>query len=491
VIFVPIGHDRQKLRRFPVVTAGLIVACTVIFAGLSIPEKRAEAELEAAVEELFEVWMEDPGLKPRPEIAELVPEGGPQAMYLEWASEMGMEVPEIEEDDSLEARMARAERQVRFDRVQERVLEARRQMPSYRWGYVPSEGGVLRALTSCFLHGDLMHLLGNMFFLYLAGIALEDRWGRLLYPAVYLVAGVVAAWSFGLGQPGSAIPLIGASGAVAGLMGAFLVRFAQSKIKFWFFFFFVGTFEVRAIIVLPLWLGQQMFYAAIYPDAPVAFMAHVGGFLFGAAVAWGMLQSGFEERLLRPAVARAVAGGEDPELDKARRLLEAGDTTRAEMAYRGVLETRPHDVGALRGLCETARVFGRQELLAERLGLLLRTLVRAGRKGEAGAVLLELREADPSKDPRPEEWLAAARALDEARDLRAGHEYERFAAAHPGHARSPVALLRAATLAFQEADGAGRAEELLRLAAAARPGDAAWLQRVQQVAERMAARRSA
>jgi hypothetical protein len=204
-----------------------------------------------------------------------------------------------------------------------------------------------------------------------------------------------------------------------------------------------------------------------------------------------MLQSGFEERLLRPAVARAVAGGKDPELDRARRLLEAGDTTRAEMAYRGVLDARPHDVGALRGLCETARVFGRQELLAERLGLLLRTLVRTGRKSESGAALLEMREVDPSRDPRPEEWLVAARALDEAHDLRAGEEYARFAAAHPRHGRAPVALLRAATLAFQEADGADRAEELLQLAAAARPDDAAWMQRVSQVRERMAARRSA
>ena len=143
--------------------------------------------------------------------------------------------------------------------------------------------GVYRAMVvSMFLHGGFMHLAGNMLFLWVFGNNVEDRLRPVRYLGFYLVAGVVATLAHIAVQPSSTIPLIGASGAVAGVMGAYLVWFPNAPVLSLVFFFLT---DVRAKWLLGLWFVQQFF---VNPNDGVAWMAHVGGFVFG--VLYGLVR---------------------------------------------------------------------------------------------------------------------------------------------------------------------------------------------------------
>lgn len=143
----------------------------------------------------------------------------------------------------------------------------------------PEKNVYLAALASMFLHGGLMHLGGNMLYLWVFGNNIEDHLGRLRYLLFYLIAGVVATITHVVGDPGSTVPVIGASGAVAGVMGAYIVWFPWARVKT---IAVIVVLNLRAWMVLAFWFGSQFF---ISPGDAVAWLAHVGGFIFGAAVA--------------------------------------------------------------------------------------------------------------------------------------------------------------------------------------------------------------
>ena len=107
-------------------------------------------------------------------------------------------------------------------------------------------------------------MIGNMWFLWLAGFILEDNWGRLIYSIFYLVAGAAALQFYAWCAPGSYIPLVGASGAVAALMGGFLVRFPRMKIEMGFYsLIFRHRFKAPAYALLPFWLGMEFLYGSV------------------------------------------------------------------------------------------------------------------------------------------------------------------------------------------------------------------------------------
>jgi membrane associated rhomboid family serine protease len=136
----------------------------------------------------------------------------------------------------------------------------------------------LAIVVSMFLHGGWLHLLGNMLFLWIFGNNIEDRLGPLRFVLFYLAGGVVATLAQVFFDTSSVIPLIGASGAIAAVMGAYLVWFPRAPILTLLFFFFI---EIPAGIWLTIWFVMQFFTG---PNSGVAYMAHVGGFVFGILV---------------------------------------------------------------------------------------------------------------------------------------------------------------------------------------------------------------
>ncbi|MEN8153646.1 MAG: rhomboid family intramembrane serine protease [Acidobacteriota bacterium] len=134
-------------------------------------------------------------------------------------------------------------------------------------------------ISSIFMHGSLMHLLGNMLFLWIFGNNIEDYLGMFLFSVFYLVSGIGAGLIHILFNFNSLTPVIGASGAVSGVMGAYLILFPKAKVKTLIFIFFFITFvDIPASAFLVIWFIYQFFYAG---GGSIAWLAHIGGFLIG------------------------------------------------------------------------------------------------------------------------------------------------------------------------------------------------------------------
>lgn len=140
----------------------------------------------------------------------------------------------------------------------------------------------LTAVTSLFLHGGVMHLLGNMLYLWVFGDNVEDAMGHLRFLLFYLLCGIAAGLAHALIDPGSVVPLIGASGAISGVLGAYLVLHPKARMLVFLFI----PFYVPAFVLLIVWILFQFFAAATAgpEDGGVAWWAHIGGFFAGAAL---------------------------------------------------------------------------------------------------------------------------------------------------------------------------------------------------------------
>ena len=145
---------------------------------------------------------------------------------------------------------------------------------------------VFTPLTSMFLHGGWGHLLGNVMFFWVFGNNIEDSMGPIRFLAFYLLCGLVAAAAHVALSPGSAVPTVGASGAISGILGAYLVLYPRVRVNMLFPPFIFRTFAIRAWIVLIYWFGMQVLSAYLTPLRPdvsggVAVWAHIGGFVAG------------------------------------------------------------------------------------------------------------------------------------------------------------------------------------------------------------------
>jgi membrane associated rhomboid family serine protease len=143
----------------------------------------------------------------------------------------------------------------------------------------PHKAIYLAILYSMFLHGSLLHIGGNMLFLWIFGNNIEDRFGHVPYLLFYLAAGLIAAAAQVAVQTNSTVPIIGASGAIAGVMGAYLVLYPRAPILAYIFPIFI--FRIRAAYLLLFWFVTQFFVGS---NSNVAWVAHVGGFAFGVIV---------------------------------------------------------------------------------------------------------------------------------------------------------------------------------------------------------------
>lgn len=169
---------------------------------------------------------------------------------------------------------------------QRELLHKRIQSVSYiAHGLTAAHWSVSALFTHQFLHGDIMHLLGNMFFLIVCGFAVEAAIGHWRFLAFYMLSGVAGGLAHAAADWESNIPLVGASGAISGVMAMYLAVFRWKKIEFFYwFFFFVGYFRAPALLILPFYIGKEVYSYQMDTDSNVAFMAHAGGFVAGAVL---------------------------------------------------------------------------------------------------------------------------------------------------------------------------------------------------------------
>ncbi len=156
------------------------------------------------------------------------------------------------------------------------------QLSFLAYGLIPKNLNPITLLSHQFLHGDVMHLLGNMTFLIICGFAVEAAIGAWFFLALYLASGIAGGLFFALFDLQSETPLVGASGAISGVMAMYLAIFRLRKIDFFYWIFiFAGYFRAPALLILPLYIGKEVFSFITNDESNVAFMAHAGGFICG------------------------------------------------------------------------------------------------------------------------------------------------------------------------------------------------------------------
>jgi len=203
---------------------------------------------------------------------------------------------------------------------------------SVKYGFRPSQARPLTWLSHMFLHGSVSHLIGNMIFLWLLGCILEYGIGRRYYPALYILGGLFAVLLYFVVKHGSTTPLVGASGAIAALMGALAVIFGKERVRIFLTLgFYFNYFRIKAIYLLPLWVGNELFQLFFGGVSQVAYTAHLGGLLGGAGLAFiyvrfigeaetEILQDDGEDKV-SPKLEAAMAHMGKLEFGKARKLL--------------------------------------------------------------------------------------------------------------------------------------------------------------------------
>jgi len=159
----------------------------------------------------------------------------------------------------------------------------------------PDKSWLASIFTSMFLHGGFLHIAGNMLFLWIFGNNVEDRLGRIRFILLYVLGGLAASGLQLAFDPNAAVPNVGASGAIAAILGSYLILFPRARIHTLIIFFFITFIELPASFVLLAWFVLQLFSGVgemgTQVGGGVAYWAHVGGFVFGMAATWLLFRS--------------------------------------------------------------------------------------------------------------------------------------------------------------------------------------------------------
>jgi membrane associated rhomboid family serine protease len=361
----------------PWVSFAIIAICLVMFVVTLISPGDPEAMLEAEMRAVG-YYLDHPYLEMPPQLKGYV--------YYSLRQQMGDDPDPPSDGDLLR------DQQTELDELVAAYFAARDKQPFWRWGLVPADVEAPGLITHQFIHAGILHLLGNLFIFYLVGPAMEDVWGRPLFLVFYLLSGVAAALVFMAKYPDLNEPLIGASGAIAGVMGAFAVRFWNSRLTFVYFVWMIriyqGTFTAPAWLMLGLWaLGELAFSMGVWAFFSVAdlgdvgFIAHVGGFVFGVGFAFLVASLGIERRWIDPVVDRREIVHESTTVDA---WLEAANNGRIEEALRGLEGLSTENPGDADAAAALWNVSVRAENPSRAVPRVLPAIEAAARAGDAG-----------------------------------------------------------------------------------------------------------
>jgi membrane associated rhomboid family serine protease len=442
-MLIPLRHENMQGRRWPVITIGLIALNTVIFLGTHWKMDEQNPEMSEVRIHIILLAAMHPELNIQGKAQDLVTtvQTKSPALWKEaknqnrdihdaWDARMRIQADEHpeamqEEMDSLSARYEE--------------LDAASLLSKY--AFIPAHPTAIGYLTANFLHGGWLHLIGNMWFLWLAGGILEDTWGRIIYPSFYLIAGILALQVHAWANAGSLTPTIGASGAIAGLMGAFLVRFPTVKIEMgWLLMFRFYRFKAAAYWLLPLWLAMEIFYGSLFGQTSgVAHWAHIGGFVFGGLIALGVRASGLEQ-VAEKGIQDKISWVSHPLLAEASEQLEHGKLDAAESNLKKLLQEKPDSIDAYRML---QNIYWRKNDLPAHRGAMEKILALELKANDhEGAWLTYQDFKNGGGALSPSLWLDFCRQLETQPDIeRAAGEYQELAQAYPAEKQGLLAQM--------------------------------------------------
>ena len=342
---LPVGHDKG-IYRFPYLTLGVMALCAglQLYASFVPPHVGLSEAQQLEFERLeTEIWLTDGPAWIATHYPALA--AAPQS-----ASEVLGRTPLMRRARRGFFHAYGAGRVVSADNPllhQWRDLMAQSKLAhgTLKLAYRP--GGPAYGLVSyAFVHEGWLHLVFNLLFLYLCGCNLEDRWGRPLWALLYLSGAAAAALGWTHLHPGASRLLVGASGAVAAAMGAFLVAYYDARIRFVYTIrLHGGSFTMKAYWALPLWLLLQGLGVSAERSgfAFVAYSAHVAGFVFGAAFAL-LLRLTSIDRILCERAEQSATDVQDRALERAYEALEAGERELARARFSAITRDRPTEL---------------------------------------------------------------------------------------------------------------------------------------------------
>jgi membrane associated rhomboid family serine protease len=455
-MLLPIKHENMTVRRWPVITLGLILVNFLVFLCTYRAMDRQDNALWPVELHLLVLSARHPELTLPPKAHQFVADFQ-VADPAVWEDLQNLDSKAVDDWDTRMRSVDDPEQlQTEMDSLATEYSSLTAFSITQQYAFIPAHPRPIAYISSNFLHGGWSHLVFNMWFLWLAGFVLEDVWGRPLYLIFYLVAGAVSMQLDGWANPGSIIPSLGASGAIAGLMGAFLVRFPKLKIRLmWLFGSWLSAFFriwVRAYWLLPVWFGMEIYYGKVSGHSDgIAHWAHVGGFAFGALAALAIRHSGLERNATK-AIEEKVSWTPDPEITRAIDLMERGKLDEAAAILYAYVSRNPNSFEAWSSL--RLIHWRRDEIWAcrEVTTRLCTMNLKAGRYEAAWQDYDEFLNMGGDRMP-PAIWLELCRVPEERNDYRrALSEYEKLAAAYPAERPGLMAQLGAARILLKRLD---------------------------------------
>jgi membrane associated rhomboid family serine protease len=478
-MLIPIKHENMSARRWPVITFALIAINVVVFITTLGPLQDEQKQMGPMKLHLILLAATHPELKVPAESQDVV-RSLKDRYPKQWAE---LKNPRRRAWDDWDARMLQTDDpellQSEMSSLSTDLQKARADSILYKYAYVPAHPTAISYLTANFLHGGWMHLIGNMWFLWLAGFVLEDFWGRPLYTAFYLISGAASMLLDGLFNPGSIVPTLGASGAIAALMGAFLVRFPKMKIEMlWWIFLRPRRFKAPAYWLLPAWLAIEVFYGSVFGQSTgVAHWAHVGGFLFGALTALTLRYSGLEQKA-HEKVEAEVTLQSHPEIQQASDFIDKGELASAEEILNDYVSRNPGSVDAYMLLRNIYQKKNQPIAAAETLAKICVVHLRAKENDLAWKCYEEFLAAGGQAPPAVT-WLELCRAAETLQLFdRAVQEYEKLAATYPNDRQSIAAQLAAARVCLKRLNQPERALQFFQAADASPVPHLDWEQSI-------------
>jgi membrane associated rhomboid family serine protease len=479
-MLIPIKHENMEARRWPVVTLALIAVNVVVFLFTMSAVDNQDPELGEIKSHILILAALHPELKMQPESRRLV-DGFKASHPDQWAH---VQSPYRDVINAYDAKIRMVEDpsklQVEMDSLNDQFMKLSKTSIVEQYAFIPAQPRPITYLTANFLHGGWLHLIGNMWFLWLAGFVLEDVWGRWLYSAFYLIAGVAALQFYAWSNPGSITPTLGASGAVAALMGAFLVRFPKMKIEMgWLFLFKFYRFKAAAYWLLLLWLGIEIFYGSLFGSSSgVAHWAHVGGFLFGALAALAIQHSGIEHKTNQK-IEEKLGWSNDSELEQASGMMDHGQLAEALALLTNYVAAKPNSLDAWNLL---RQIHTRRSDTKAYLDATVKTCGLHLKAHEVEAAFQDYAEFIDSGGVKlpAANWLELCKGAEEMQEFdRAFSEYHELAQSYPTERQALTAQLSAARLCLKRLNRPQDALVLYQTAAASPIPHLDWDQHIQ------------
>jgi len=459
-ILFPIGHKDAVVDRLPYVTIAIIVLNILIFLVTGFSKSKLEKLYMEKLEQIVEFYSRHADL----DIEEIIQDDNRQLKAIlydlkeRYANNWGNTSSTIRDKNE-------------FIQLIDELNQIKYSVPSYKYGVIPSNAKLFNYFSSMFMHGGFFHLFFNMIFLWIAGCTIEDKWGRPLYLGFYLLSGIMASFAHVLMFPNSIIPLIGASGAIAGTMGAFLIRMYKTKIRIFYYLVFVhaGTAFVPAYVALPFWFLQQIYFAIFIPNAGerggVAFWAHIGGFVFGTVVAVIIKKYSIEEKYIRPNIEKQISIEQHPKLLSAMEKFDLENFDEAILDIQEFLRIEPNHLDANNLLAQIYLKQNKKLDAAQAYGKIVPIYLSQKDNALALATFMDMRNLSPDAVLSPRYQMNIAHLLEaEGNTTGAIQAYEKLVEKYPAANESMKAAVNCGFFYLEAGKQPGKALEFFQKA---------------------------